>query len=172
MKEYAIEYGKVNTPALKARLMDLSDYKKAHEKLIILCHDVFIQYRGGILLVKRLNFPAKDMWWPLGGRIKRGMEVKDSLREKVWGEAGLKLSHLTEWGYARTLFKTDPFGHGKGTDTLNLVYFAKGRGSLSVDNLHEKPTIITPKRYKLIRKKLHPYVKDFMDKAIPLIEDA
>ncbi len=169
MKEYKVEYGNVNIKKLEANLMNKDNYISAHQGLVLPCHDIFVQYEGGILLVKRLNFPARYMLWPLGGRIKRGMPIEDSLREKVWDEVSLELGDLTEFGYARTFFQTDPFGHGKGTDTINFVYFGRGKGSLELDKLHEEPTIVIPDKYKLIRKELHPYVSHFMDVAVPLV---
>lgn len=86
MMEYKIEQGNVNIKQLEADFMDEEYYKNAHKGLIIVCHDVFIQYQEGILLVERLNFPAKETLWPIGGRVKRGVSIEDSLREKVWSE--------------------------------------------------------------------------------------
>lgn len=169
MREYKVEHGEVDIKQLEAGLMDESSYRSAHQGLVLSCHDVFIEYEDGILLVKRLNFPAKDILWPLGGRIKRGMATENSLREKVWEEAKLELDDLTELGHARTYFETDPFGHGNGTDTINFVYFSRGKGSLELDRLHEVPTIVLPGNYQSKRNQLHPYVRDFMDLAIPLV---
>lgn len=171
MKEYAIEHGMVDIVQLEAKPMKLINYKKAHEGLVISCHDVFVEYQNGILLVRRLNNPAQDILWPLGGRIERGISTEDSLKKKTWEESGLDINSLIELGVARTYFKTDPFNHNKGTDTLNIAYFAKGKGELNLDKLHEKPTIISPENYQLIRNELHPYVRDFMDKAILLIQN-
>jgi len=170
MKEYRFENGKVNINQLESGLLDEENWKNAHQGMVISCHDVFIEYCGGILIVKRLNFPAKGILWPLGGRIKRGMVIEDSLRKKILGEANLELDSLTELGFARTYFKTDPFGHGRGTDTINFVYFGRGKGSLRLDKLHEEPTIVLPNEYQAkYNGKLHPYVKDFMDLAILLV---
>lgn len=171
MKEYAIECEKVDIKTLETELMNSVDYKKAHQRLVISCHDIFIEYQKGILLVKRLNYPAQDIHWPLGGRIMRGMSTEDSLRKKVREESGLELSNLTKLGTVRTFFKTDPFNHGKGTDSLNIVYFAKGRGKLKLDKFHEKPLIISPKNYKLQKNKLHPYVRDHINKVMLLIKE-
>lgn len=169
MREYNVEDSEVDIKQLEAGLMDKSSYRSAHQGLVIVCHDVFIEFQGGILLVKRLNLPAKDMLWPLGGRVTRGVLIEDSLRKKIRDESNLDLEDLKELGHARTFFKTDPFGHGKGTDTINLVFFARGKGSLNLDKLHEKPTIILPGKYQSIRNSLHPFVRDFMDLAIPLV---
>ena len=169
MKEYKIENGEVAIKQLEVGPMDKASYVVAHQGFVIPCHDVFIQYEKGTLLIKRLNFPAKDILWPLGGRIKRGVLIEDSLREKVRDEAGLELTNLAELGCARTFFKTDPFGHGRGTDSINFVYFGRGAGQLRLDSSHEEPTIILPNEYKSIRGELHPYVRDFMDLSVQLV---
>jgi len=166
MEEYTIENGSVPIDALKAPFMNIADYTKAHESLVIFCHDVFIQYEGGLLLVKRKNHPGMDELWPIGGRVQRGIPTELSLREKTWAEAHLELENIIELGCGRTYFSTDPFGHGKGTDTFNLTYFAQGKGSLNLDDVHEEPFIITEKTYPEVQKTLHPYVKDFLEKAL------
>jgi ADP-ribose pyrophosphatase YjhB (NUDIX family) len=167
MKEYKIENGDVNTKQLEAIKLPEDIYSISHKGLVILCHDVFIEYQKGILLVNRLILPAKDILWPLGGRIERGKSIEESLRKKVYDESKLEIVDITELGHARTYFKTDPFNHGMGTDSLNFVYFAKAKGTLKLDNKHKEPTIIYPHDYPNIKNTLHPYVKDFMDLAIP-----
>ena len=121
-------------------------------------------------MVLRKGFPVKDILWGIGGGIERGMLIEDSLRKKVKEECNLELEDIKEIGCARTLFETDPFEHGKGTDTINFIYFARGKGELKLNDLHANPTIITPEQYtEEFKKGLHPYVRDFMDLAIPLI---
>jgi ADP-ribose pyrophosphatase YjhB (NUDIX family) len=171
MKEYCFENRRlINVSKLKIPRIPRSQYKDIHKKIIIPCHDIIIEYKGGALLVIRKNYPAKDILWPIGGRLERGMNTEDSLRRRVKEECSLELENITELGCARTFFKTDPFGHGKGTDTINFMYFGRGKGRLKLDELHTGPNIILPKQYtKEFRKTLHPYVRDFMDLAMPLI---
>lgn len=167
MKDYDIEYGNVDLKRLESGIMNKNDYIKAHSQLVIPCHDVFINYKNGILLVKRNNLPAKGILWPIGGRIKRGIATEASLAKKVKEECNLELQDLQYLDVARTFFQTDPFDHNKGTDTLNLIYFGKGKGDLRLDDLHEEPTMISLKHYTQdFRKTLHPYVRDFMDLVI------
>jgi len=171
MKEYAIENGKkVNVKQLQTDSMPPKKYPIAHRYLPLACHDVFIEYQGGILLIVRNNFPAKDILWMIGGRIQRGVPILESLKLKVKEECGLEIKNIVELGTGRTLFKTDPFGHGKGTDTVNWVYFAKGSGTIKLDKQHKKKKIVKPADYTPeFRKSLHPYVRDFMDKAMKLV---
>lgn len=171
MKEYGIEDGiKVDLNRLISAPMPKEAYVKAHQYLPIACHDVFIEYQGGILLIVRNNLPAKDILWMIGGRIQRGVPILESLKQKVKEECGLEIDHIIELGTGRTLFNTDPFGHGKGTDTVNWVYFAKGSGRIKLDKFHKKPMIVKPTNYTAaFRKSLHPYVRDFMDKAMRMV---
>ncbi len=169
MKEYSIEDD--NLVDLKKLQEDGSfrdKYPEAHRSLIIACHDVFIKYddgiNSGILLLTRENLPVKGVLWPVGGRILRGVPAEESLREKARLECGLELDGIEYLGSARTFFETDPFGHGKGTDTLNLIYYAKGKGKLKPDSLHSKPVLVSARDYTSeFRAGLHPYVRDFLD---------
>jgi len=162
--EFSIEGGKtVNLNKLEANFLEKDIYKAAHEGLVIACHDVFINYDGKILLVYRDNFPAKNHLWPIGGRLLKGVPAEFSLRKKVYDECGLFLEDIKFLDVDRTLFKTDPFNHGKGTDSLNLVYYAKGSGKIKLDDLHKEPTLVGIGEYLSLRKSLHPYVKQHMD---------
>lgn len=171
MKEYYFENNREIDPnRLKTEFIPAEEYKKIHAQTIRACHDVFIEYNGGILLVFRKMFPAKDIIWMIGGGIARGMKIEESLKKKAKEECNLEINDIKELGSARTVFETDPYGHGKGTDTLNIVYFAKGQGELKLNELHYRPEIITPEKYtEELKKLLHPYVKDWLDLAMPLI---
>ncbi|MDO8655770.1 MAG: NUDIX domain-containing protein [Nanoarchaeota archaeon] len=171
MKEYAVEEGKkVNLQKLTSPPLSRKVYAQAHQSLPIACHDVIIEYQGGLLLVVRDNFPSKGILGVIGGRISRGIPIKDSLQKKVKEECGLEINDIVELGTARTLFKTDPFGHGKGTDTINILFFARGNGKIKLDTLHKKPTIVKPADYtSKFRKSLHPYVRDLMDEGMKII---
>ena len=105
--------------------------------------------------------------WPLGGRLTRGIAVEQSAKEKIAKESGLEISKLQFLGVARTLFDTDPFNHGRGTDTLNLMYLAEGRGEVKLDELHKSPTWFTREEYEGgLRATLHPYVVELIDRAL------
>jgi len=70
MKEYNIENGKVDIKKLISPNMPENDYITAHRSLVIPCHDIFIKYDNGILLVKRKEHPVKDILWPMGEGLK------------------------------------------------------------------------------------------------------
>jgi hypothetical protein len=172
MKEYAVEKGKkVNLDRLKAHKIPPGEYRKVHAGTTIACHDIFIEHNGGIILGVRATEPDKRGTWPIGGRIQRGVGIEESLRRKVKEELNLEIEGLRELGTARTFLSTDPFGHGKGTDTLIIVYYGKGKGKPRLNRLNTDCIIVTPGKYtKELRAKLHPYVRDFTDLAMKRIK--
>jgi len=167
VKEYGIEGGRpINLKKLEYLGKGEEIYRKAREVLVRGCNDIFVEYKGGILLVVRDGTPAKGELWPIGGGIERGVPLIKSIKKKVWEECGLKLKHIKFLGIARHFWNSGPKGGSKGADELSLAYFARGIGRLKLDNKHKKPVIVTPKKYTKLKKSLHPWVRDFMDKAI------
>ena len=170
MKEYFWEAGeKIDLKKLKTGFIPQREYILAHRNLSIFCHDVIIEYQGGILMIERDNEPMKGERWIIGGRVERGLTTEESLKIKTKKECGLDLHDIKYLGSARIFNSGDPFRHGRGTDAPVFVYFAHGSGELNLDNLHKKPAIVTKERYKKIRAGLHPYIQDFIDEAIKLI---
>ncbi len=165
MKEFPFESNKkVKLEKLEAGFLPKEIYQQAHENLVQFCHDILVEYKGKFLLVKRSNFPAKDVWWSLGGRVKRGISTEASAKLKVKEECHLEVTKIIFVDFARTYFQTDPFGHGKGTDTVNALYFARAVGTLKLDNLHSSPLLLGKEDYSpSFRSALHPYMQHFMD---------
>lgn len=164
--EYSTENNlNVDLGKLVSEAMPLADYAFAHKSMVVLCHDAFIAYDGGILLIHRRNYPARDILWPLGGRVDRGVPIEESLRRKVKKESNLDLVNIKCLGASRTFFYTEPFGHGRGTDTFNIVYFAEGVGKIQLDKDHEKPIVVHPDQMPSEEyDQLHPYVREYLDK--------
>jgi len=132
--------------------------------MVRVCHDIFIRYKGGILLVRRKEDPEKGSLWPIGGRMLRGIPIEESLQCKVKEECGLNLENIVCLGDARVFWRTNPLGHGKGYDAVSINYVATGIGELKLNALHEKPLIIGSEDYTIaFRATLHPYIRDFMD---------
>lgn len=171
MEEYLKERkSQVRVKKLRNSTIPQKEYQSVHEGTVIACHDVFIAYDGGILLVTRKNHPAKGEVWPVGGRILRGVLTEESLKIKTFAECGLKLEKIREIGIARTFFNTDPFGHGKGTDTISIVYFAHGKGKIKLDPYHKKPIILKQGTYTKHLKELHPYVRKYLKKCMQFLK--
>ena len=166
-KEYSMEDNKsVDLDKLKADLMSEVDYTKAHSNLPIMCADILIKFQGGFLLIKRKNYPARNEIWSIGGRLLRGFSTTDSIKKIAKRECGLDIDNINLIGLTRQFYQTDPFGHGKGTDTPAFMVVADGKGEIKLDDAHNSPIIVTKESYiSEFRKSLHPYIKDFLEVA-------
>ncbi|MEK6908483.1 MAG: NUDIX domain-containing protein [Nanoarchaeota archaeon] len=165
-KEYSIEDNElVELSKLKVGFIPKEDFIKIHQNSIIVTVDILIWYNSGFLLVQRDNVPANGELWNIGGRIERGVSLEESVRKKVKSECNLSLKNMKNLGVSRSLWKTDPFGHGKGTDTLTFMYLAEGVGELKLDKLHSNPLIVDKKKFEEIKHSFHPFMSDFFEIA-------
>jgi len=64
-------------------------YREIQKSIPILCVDVVVECGGGVLLMKRKNYPAKNKFWIPGGRLRLGEDLKKFAVEKVREETGL-----------------------------------------------------------------------------------
>lgn len=162
--------GEINISKLITQKLSADDYKKINSCTVISCHDVIIDYNGKCLLITRNNFPAKGELWVLGGRIEKGLSIEESLKKRVKEESNLDIYDINFLGCCRTFFKTDPFNHGNGVDSINLIFYAKARGELKLDNFHKDPILLSKNDYNSnFKEKLNPFVKYILDLGMPLI---
>jgi colanic acid biosynthesis protein WcaH len=88
----------------------------------ILCVDLMIVRGHTVLLVKRKIEPMAGQWWFPGGRLLRGESLRDAAVRIAREEAGIKVEPLAILTHLEFESKADPFGHGKGTHTVSVVY--------------------------------------------------
>ena len=152
----------VNLDKLKSDFIENELYKNIHAQLVIACHDAIIEFDDSLLFVKRSNRPLKNAKLPVGGRIERGVRMSESMISKAAKECGLNLENIIFIGDIRTIFGTDPFNHGCGTDTINLVCYANGKGEVVLDKDHASSVLISLEELK----NLHIYTQRY----IPLVK--
>jgi colanic acid biosynthesis protein WcaH len=138
-------------------------YAEIHEHMPILCVDVVVGYNNKILLIKRTREPALGQWWLPGGRVVKGEDIKQAAIRLVKDETGILIKYPILLGYDQTKFDADPFGHGKGTHTVNFVFCAKAPEmsmlSVALDNNHSDHGFFD---YETIYSgQMHPYVRKF-----------
>ena len=156
------------------RLSD-AEYSRYQARKVQACHDVYVDVDGALLLVQRDNHPAKGELWPLGGAITKDIDTDVSLTKVVKRESGLDLvrESIQFLRVGRPRFRTESqwsspeHYHGRGTDAIGLIFYAKGEGEVKLDNLHMRPTFVRRTDYTPeFRNGLHQYVQDGMDLAI------
>lgn len=166
-KEYALENSKIVPLApLNKGFISPEEFKLVHRDLALLTADVLIEYASGFLLLKRENYPGYGEYFPVGGRVKKGVPVIEFLKQKALEECGLSIEDLKFRGVSRMFFQTDPFGHGAGTDTTSLMYSAKGKGELKLDDLHSEYILVNKNNFDNLKNELPPYSRDFIQECL------
>ncbi len=139
-------------------------YMKFHESMPIFCVDIVLKTsKGGFLLVKRSNEPAKGQWWLPGGRLLRDETIGGAARRKIKEEIGLNVQSFKRMNKCYELiFNESPFSHGGGTHTISTCVSAEVSG-LDKSNLDGNHSEL--KLFHKIDKDWHPYVKECLREA-------
>ena len=147
----------------------IETYSKIHESMPIVCVDCIISIENKILLVKRKVKPARNQWWFPGGRLLRDEKLSDASQRIVKREIGIDIDKPTYLAHGETKFVTDPFDHGRGTHTINFLYFAiiSSVKNITLDNDHSEYSIVSCN--EIYKSDMHSYVKDFTGLAMSKI---
>ena len=156
-------------------LIPESLYRQIVSVIPILCVDLLVvDAEQRLLLVKRLNEPAKGLWWVPGGRVHIGEMRAAAAVRKLYEECGLKISGTAPIEVSTEdliLPKGDTFSHVVAT-----VYLIKVDSSAPVvlDSQSEAAEWQSPGAW--LQADLHPYVRDIIgrisnqDRASQVIE--
>ena len=138
-------------------------YSQFHEKMPIICVDIVVNADDKILLVKRANEPEKGRWWFPGGRLLRGESLRAAAGRITKTEIGVTIMRPEYLGHGETVFETDPFGHNRGTHTVNFVFAARANAlalmSVLLDANHIAYSTFTFE--EIYGSNMHPYIKKF-----------
>lgn len=97
-------------------------FRKIHELMPIMCVDLCIVRDGRVLLLKRKKNPDAGRYWLPGGRLIKGESVHAAALRIARAETGMGVNVERFLGYTDLVFEEDPFGHGKKTHTVSLVF--------------------------------------------------
>lgn len=139
-------------------------YSEIHKNMPITCVDVVVLVEHQILMVRRKVEPVEGQWWFPGGRLLRNEPLLRAPARVVRDEVGIAILTPIFLSYAETMFETDPFGHGLGTHTVNLVFAARTRAidimAMQLDANHSEAALRTPA--EIYEGDFHPYIKRFV----------
>lgn len=106
-------------------MIPLDLYSKIHALMPTLCVDLCIVSKRRVLLVRRKLEPEAGRFWFPGGRLMRDETVAQAVSRIALGEVGLTVEPMMFFDWFESHFKTDPFGHGKGTHSVSLVFLCR-----------------------------------------------
>lgn len=106
-------------------MIPLDLYSKIHALMPIPCVDLCIVRKRRVLILKRTREPDASRFWFPGGRLMRNETVVQAVHRIALGEVSLTVEPLRFLDWLESRFPTDPFGHGKGTHTVSLVFLCR-----------------------------------------------
>ncbi len=123
--------------------------------------DLIVKKENKILLGKRVNRPAQNYWFTLGGRILKGEMIRDAIQRIAKIELGESFCSTPVYLGTFEHIYNDSIYEGVSTHYINLGY------EIQVDSLHALPKE-QHHDYRwfsveelMTDAQVHPYVKDY-----------
>lgn len=121
----------------KVGMTEKKIYSDAVANLPIACVDVFLYHSSSkqYLLVLRKDPPAKNFWWPPGGRVFKGELLTECARRKCREEIGATdVSSVRILGVAETLFPDSAWNEQTHTINTLVLVTINSRDNLKIDD--------------------------------------
>lgn len=120
--------------------------------------DLLVRYKGGLLLGKRTNEPAKGYWFPPGGRVRKFETRAEAVHRIAAEELGVEVEIVESLGVFEHVYDTaDVVGvDGKHYLANGYVVDIVG-GELRTDDQHDDV-----QSFDSSPKPLHDYVRDYL----------
>lgn len=135
-------------------------YNEIITNIPISCVDIALVNEDSIMLVERLDAPAKGQWWLPGGRVLKGEMMKDAAIRKAKQEVGVSCWCGPIIHTAETIFLDGPEGIAVHSINSCFLLVPKSGEIIKLDSHHGK--------YRWCNRILdnfHPYVKDCLKGA-------
>jgi colanic acid biosynthesis protein WcaH len=128
-------------------------YLKIMENMPIASVDILTVHNGRLLLLSRINEPAKGMWWSPGGRVRKGEKLVEAAKRELKEETGLGPEKIVEKGVMSHFWSDVHF---------ITIFFRADVGSDKVELNDEHSDF---KWVSSISEDLHPYMKHMIKES-------
>lgn len=120
-------------------------YAQVVDRLPVLCVDILVVDRetNKYLLIYRKNEPAKNLFWPIGGRVYKGESFFDTAQRKCKQEAGIDVIPAALLGVYSLTFTQSEWNCSTHTPTVAVLAFIENKNTLSLDQNHSECTWVS-----------------------------
>ena len=128
-------------------------YSKILENVPIPCVDLLVMYKKKLLLVKRNNSPAKNLWFTPGERVLKGEYLEETVKRVLKTETGLEPKNIEQKGTMCHIWKN--------VHTVSTYFLVTVRNQdVKLDEQHQKFRWVTK-----MQKTFHPYIIEMVHKS-------
>lgn len=98
-------------------------YKTIISNAVNLCTDILLYNKDKVLLIRRTQEPCKGMYWPTGGRIRKGETAESAARRIIKKELGITYTGtLCPVGFYEDQYSSNSFLTHTHYHTLSIVF--------------------------------------------------
>lgn len=136
-------------------------YARILRSVPIACVDIAVVARGGVLLVRRKDAPARGEWWVPGGRVLKGEMMRQTAARKARDEVGIECHVGPIIHTAETIFPDGP--GGIPVHSINCCFLLYPVSPVAEPRLDEHHA--DARWVESIPSGLHPYVEQCLLRA-------
>lgn len=126
-------------------------YSQIRQLIPLACVDLLVVHRGQLLIMKRINSPAKGEWFTPGARIFIGESIEEAVKRTLKEETGLQSTEIEQKGIMSHIW---PEVH-----TITVIHKVKVKDNIITLN----PEHQDYKWIDTITNDLHPYLKEMIE---------
>jgi len=132
------------------------EWKIIVRKMPIVSVDLIVLHKGGVVLGKRRNEPAKGEWFVPGGRVKKGERLEDAVHRIAREELGTDVEIKEMLGVYEHFYNTADIPDASKHYVAVAFVVTPIDEKFVPDNQHTEFRVFTS------ADGLHPYVKQYM----------
>ena len=126
------------------------------QNIPIVSVDLIVLHNNGVVLGKRRNEPAKDEWFVLGGRVRKGERLEDAVHRIAREELGTDVEIKEMLGVYEHFYNTADIPDASKHYVAVAFVVTPIDEKFVPDNQHAEFRVFTS------ADGLHPYVKQYM----------
>lgn len=123
--------------------------------------DLIVRTKGGILLARRQNEPAKGEWFVPGGRVQKGETLTDAVQRVAKKELGVQVRIEQELGAYDHLYAESDIPNSGGKHYVAHGYVVSPESeSFELDSQHDQVRVFTEDELPPLHKYVQKYIDD------------
>lgn len=132
-------------------------WKGIIETIPIVSIDLIPFYNGGLVLVKRVNEPAKNEWFVPGGRLIKNEKLDEAVHRIAQKELGIKVKVEGRLGIYEHMYEISEVKEVRSKHYVVIAYVCTVvDNDFSLDGQHDEVRV-----FHDLPEGLHEYVKDY-----------
>jgi len=142
-------------------MLDNQTFKEVINSTPLISIDLILKKDNKILLGKRINKPAKDYLFSIGGRVYKNETIDNAIKRIAQDELNIELKLIPKFIGVYEHFYEDSIFQGVSTHYVNLAYELEIETTLNLPTEQHNEYQWLSINELLKNKQVHKYVKNY-----------